>query len=48
MIFPVRSNGDNAPSAQRPAQRFAVIAFVQAEAFGFPFALADTEAIEGD
>ena len=47
MVFPVRSNGDNAPSAQRTAQRFTVIAFVQPEALGFSFALADADPIEG-
>lgn len=47
MIFPVRSNRDNATSAQRTAQRFAVIAFVHPQALGFPFALADADALEG-
>ena len=45
VIFAVRRNGNNPTSAQGTAQRFAVIAFVQPQAFGFPFALTDANAI---
>jgi len=47
VIFAIRRNGNNPPSAERTAERFTIIAFVQPEALGFPFARADTNAIEG-
>ena len=47
MIFPVRSNGNNAPRSEGAAQRFAVVPLVQPQPLGFAFALADADAIEG-
>src|SRR5262245_64980107 len=47
VIFSIRRNGNNPASAQSTAQRFAVIAFIQPQSLGFPFALTDTDAIEG-
>lgn len=47
MIFAIWSNGNNTTGAKGSAQGFAIIAFIQAEALGFAFALADTEAIKG-
>jgi hypothetical protein len=47
VILAVRSNRNNPARAEGLAQRFTVIAFVQPQAFGFTFALADTKAIKG-
>jgi hypothetical protein len=47
MIFAVGSNRDNATGTELAAQRFAVIPFVQAQALGFAFALADANPIAG-
>ena len=46
MILAVRSNRNNPARSEGLAQRFTVIAFVQPQAFGLTFALADTKAIE--
>ena len=47
MVLAIGGDGNNAPLAQRPAVRFAIVAFVQAQAFGFALALADANAIDG-
>ena len=47
VIFSIRCNGNNPASAQSTTQRFAVIAFIQPQSLGFPFAFSDTDAIEG-
>lgn len=46
MVFAIRRERNNPTLAQGTAVRFAIVAFVQAQAFGFPFALADTNAID--
>lgn len=47
VILAVRSNWNNPARSEGLAQRFTVISFVQPQAFGFTFALAETKAIEG-
>lgn len=47
MIFAVRRNRNNATGAKSATREVAVITFVQPQALGFAFALADTEAIQG-
>src|SRR6059036_3489673 len=46
-VLAIGGDGNNAPLAQRPAVRFAIVAFVQAPAFGFTLALADANALNG-
>jgi hypothetical protein len=45
MVLAIGGNGNNAAVAQGLAVRFTVVAFVQAQAFGFAFTLADANAI---
>jgi hypothetical protein len=45
MVLAIGGNGNNASLAQGLAVRFTVVAFVQAQAFGFAFTLADANAI---
>jgi hypothetical protein len=45
MGFAIRGERNNPPLAQGATVRFASIAFVQAQAFGLPFAFADANAI---
>jgi hypothetical protein len=47
MLFTVGSTRDNATGTEVAAQRFAIIPFIQAQAFGFTFALADATSVEG-
>jgi hypothetical protein len=47
MVLAIGDDGNNAPLAQGPAVRFAVVAFVQPQAFGFTLALADANTING-
>ena len=47
MVLAIGDNGHNAPLAQRPTVRFAIVAFVQPQALGFALALADANAING-
>ena len=47
MILAIGGDRNNAPLAQRPAVRFAIIAFVQPQAFGVTLALADANALNG-
>jgi hypothetical protein len=47
MVLAIRSKGNKAPLAQRPAVRFTVVAFVQAQAVGFALPLPDADAIKG-
>ena len=45
MVLAIGGDGNNAPLAQGPAVRFAIVAFVQPQAFGFALTLADANAI---
>ncbi len=45
MVLAIGGNGNNASLAQGLAVRFTVVAFVQAQAFGFAFTLADATAL---
>ena len=47
LVLAIGGDRNNAPLAQRPAVRFAIVAFVQPQAFGFTLALADANAING-
>jgi len=47
MVLAIGGDRNNAPLAQRPAVRFAIVAFVQPQAVGFTLALADANAING-
>ena len=47
MVLAIGGDRNNAPLAQRPAMRFAIVAFVQPQAFGFTLALADANALNG-
>jgi hypothetical protein len=47
MVLAIGSEGDNAPLAQSPAVRFAIVAFVQPQASGFAFPFANANAING-
>ena len=46
MVLTIRGEGNNAPLAQGPAVRFAIIAFVQPQAFRFARTLADANAVD--
>ena len=45
MVLTIGGNGNNATLAQGAAMRFAIVAFVQPQAFGFALTLADANAI---
>jgi hypothetical protein len=45
MVLTIRRKGNNPALAQGAAVCFAIVPFVQAQAFGFPFPLADANAI---
>jgi hypothetical protein len=45
MVFAIGREGNNPALAQGAAVRFTIVPFVQAQAFGFPFAFADANAI---
>jgi len=45
MILAIRRERNNPALAQSAAMRFAIVPFVQAQAFRFPFAFADANAI---
>jgi hypothetical protein len=45
MVRAIGSDWNNTPLAQGPAMRFAIVAFVQPQAFGFALPLADANAI---
>ena len=47
MVLAIGGERNHAPLAQRPAVRFAIVAFVQPQAFGFTLALADANALNG-
>ena len=47
MVLAIGGDRNNAPLAQRTAVRFAIVAFVQPQAFGFALALANANTIEG-
>ena len=46
MILTIRREGNNPAVAQGTAVQFAIVPFVQAQAFGFPFAFADANTID--
>jgi len=46
MVLAIRRKGNNPALAQSAAVRFTIVPFVQSQAFGFPFAFADTNAID--
>mgnify|MGYP003393656686 CR=1 FL=1 len=46
MVLTIGGDGNNAALPQGPAVRFAIVAFVQAQAFGFALPLADANAID--
>ena len=45
MVLTIRDDGNNATLAQGTAMRFAIVAFVQPQAFGFALTVADANAI---
>jgi hypothetical protein len=45
MVLAIGDDGNNAPLAQGAAMRFAIVTFVQPQAFGFALMLADADAI---
>lgn len=45
MVLTIGGDGNNAAVPQRPPVRFAIVAFVQSQAFGFPLAFPDPNAI---
>jgi len=46
MVLAIRSDRNNTPLAQGAAVRFAIVAFVQAQAFGFALPLADANTVD--
>lgn len=46
MVLPIGSDGNNAAVPQSAAVRFAIVAFVQPQAFRFALTLADANAID--
>ena len=46
MVFAIRRERNNPTLAQGTTVSFAIVSFVQAQAFRFPFALADANAID--
>ena len=47
LVLAIGGERNHAPLAQRPAVRFAIVAFVQPQAVGFTLALADANALNG-
>src|SRR2546428_10733598 len=47
LVLAIGGERNHAPLAQRPAVRFAIVAFVQPQAVGFTLALADAHALNG-